>query len=339
MSSERMMKCRVVVEGFPRQDYIVSSRLLRLYFEDAKDVFDQNGVTPDGIIVAGVTIRDPDVRLAWRSFFQYIHSGDFTIPELIPTAAGRGIGARDGNLWHIEHELLQAYDLASRYDMADYKNKIMDGLYELGCLGQYPCPVAMANSLGRLDPDSMMQAYFAAVITVMLLCGKMEVHEYAILGRAFPNLKSDVDGTFAECELYDRHLPAREARVHVHWGPCAFHEHEDEEQCYLEDGCQPRDQTDDQARSEDEVEMEDRGTQTDDYLASDSDELTSNAMEEESETQTDEEMDGDETYEANIRSDVAEISSDDSEEDIPAVIRKKCRCSENERRHIAHRCR
>ena len=50
-------------------------------------------------------------------------------------------------------------------------------------------------------------------------------------------------------------------------------------------------------------------------------------------------MDGDESCKADIRSDVAEVSSDDSEEDVPAVMRKKCQCRENQRRHIAHRCR
>ncbi|KAG4424716.1 hypothetical protein IFR04_002064 [Cadophora malorum] len=98
MSSNRMMTFRVPVEGYPRQVYIVSPRLLRMFFEDAKDVFDENGVAPDGRIVAGVTASYPDVRLAWRSFFQYIHSGNFTIPDLVPTATGQGASTSYANL-------------------------------------------------------------------------------------------------------------------------------------------------------------------------------------------------------------------------------------------------
>ncbi|PVH85694.1 hypothetical protein DL98DRAFT_527206 [Cadophora sp. DSE1049] len=325
MSSNGTMTFRVAVEGYETQEFRVSPRLLRLYIEDMREAFDKNGIARDGTIIRMVTVSHEDLRVGWRGFFEYIYRGSFTIPDLIPAATGLLAGNRSENFWRVEEEIFQAYDLAMRFDLVDYQNKIMDALYELGRLtNRHLSPGSMQYILERLDPDNSVSV--------------RSVDRYAALAEDFPELIREVFLRQAECALYERHYPDRVSLVHMYWGYCEFHEHPDGE-CYLVDGSRPWGQVDDQPDSDDEVEMEDRSTQTDDVMDS---HLIVYATRKDSQTQSDEEMDGDESsdsYEADIRSDVAEISSDESEKDISALIRKKCQCSDNERNHIGHRCR
>ncbi|KAH7417466.1 hypothetical protein BKA64DRAFT_636828 [Cadophora sp. MPI-SDFR-AT-0126] len=327
MSSNHMMIFRVAVEGYQTQEFRVFPRLIRHYIQDMKEAFDENGIKPDGSLIRMVTVSHSELRVGWRGFFQYIHCGIFTIPELVPAAAGKLAGNHFENLWRVAEEIFQAYDVATRFDLVDFQNKIMDALYDLGHLtNRYLGARAMEYILERLDPDSKMQSYCAATIALML--SKKEwvdvsrMGPYEALAADFQELKMEVSLREAGFALRKRHHPDLAPLVHMYWGPCKFHEHPDGEECYLENGSRPWGRMEDQATSDDEVDMVDRGIQTDNVVESHS---NGNAARKDLQTHTEKKTNGDESYEA-------DISCDDSEEGIPAVIKKKFKCSYNERR-------
>ncbi|KAG4433067.1 hypothetical protein IFR05_011461 [Cadophora sp. M221] len=324
MSSEQMIIVRSATPGVKLQEFRISRRLLcsrnpmmRAVIEELKNV--DNSTPQEGILFLDDTPFD--ARFAWQGFFEWAHRGIFTIPELPAIAAGTHPGNRVNNIRNAEDRILHAYRAANDQEIVDFQNKAMDALYDKGRMTkEHLSPQAMRSILRVTDVDTKMQKYCA--VTICIVLPEMPCWGTPVL-KEYGQLLQEIQELFREMLRY-RGLIASDASkkgllLHNVMGYCAFHKHPNGEKCYLKDGSLPLPDWDP------EVERIDKGRKPEE----EDDEMEEILLEVE------------EGEDLHVRTrDVIDSEDEDTDDDIPAVGRKrrKCLCTENDKRHMLHNC-
>lgn len=211
---------------------------MEAFLEEKNDTATSHGIT---VIQDDVAF---DMRFGWQAFFEWVHRGTFTIPELPDIAAGRHPGIRADNIQNVEDRILQVYDNAKMQNLVDFENKVMDALYDKGHLMREPFnPHSMIDILSRIAVDSKMQTYCAITIALALSIkdcwDSATVDAYADLAADIPELSRDVSNFPGVIARYSRIIMIQIPFVHNILRYCAFHDHPNGEDCYLKDGSGP----------------------------------------------------------------------------------------------------
>ncbi|KAH7363909.1 hypothetical protein BKA65DRAFT_571922 [Rhexocercosporidium sp. MPI-PUGE-AT-0058] len=345
MSSDEMIMFRVAPAGFTPQIFKISRRLVcsgAPAFKAYLDILEEDsrmGMSEAGILLVKAT--NPNSHLGWQGFFEWVHRGTFTIPELTLIAAGRYPGNKADNIRNLEERILQTYYVANRLSLVDLENKVMDVLYYKGRLMRnHLDPLSMRFILRRIPVNTKMQTYCA--ITIAIVLSRQDcwfpavVDRYADLAADIPELLRQTFRFQASIACHDLEFPDLIPHLHNYWGRCAFHQHPNGEDCYLENEFRPLtdwDDDSDDSSGDGEVEMVDRGTQTEEIVTCHSD----------AQRQVDMGFGGeyDEMEEENRGTGVNNLDVADTVDDIPRVAKKRrvCFCTENEKRHMLHNCR